>query len=177
MAPVEQSSEAELTDILAYAGLVLVAFELVKSLVVKPIKNFYAHTIFGQGMPFVSYEQDVLTRHKNEFEACLLYLQDLMQAIDSDDILAIQGLRKHRNDLAHDLPSRIESLKVEDYAQLLKATDKALFKLSNHNAYIEMGASPRARALGIDWNVAEGHEYTLFKSIVNKVQRLKGRLT
>jgi len=176
MAGVEQSTETELTDVLAYAGLVLVAFELVKSLVVKPIKGFYAHTTFGSGMPFVSYEQDVLTRHKNEFEACLLYLRDLMQVIDSDDLGAIQDLRKHRNDLAHDLPSRLESLKVEDYAQLLKATDKALFKLSNHNAFIEIGASPRTKALNIDWEVAEGHEYTLFKSVVGKVQRLKERL-
>jgi hypothetical protein len=176
MARVEQSTETELTDVLAYAGLVLVAFELVKSLVVKPIKNFYAGITFAPGMSFVSYEQDVLARHKNEFEACLLYLRDLMHAIDSDDLHAIQGLRKHRNDLAHDLPSRLESLKVEDYAQLLKASDKALFKLSNHNAYIEIGSDPKVKALNIDWDTAQGHEYTLFKTLLDRVQRLKGRL-
>jgi len=38
-----------------------------------------------------------------EFQACLLYLRDFMKAIDSKDVLTIQGLRKHRNDLAHGL--------------------------------------------------------------------------
>jgi hypothetical protein len=67
-------------------------------------------------------------------------------------------------------------LKVEDYAQLLKATDKALFKLSNHNAYIEIGASPKAMALNIDWDLTQGHEHLLFKAVLHKIQRLKGRL-
>lgn len=43
----------DLMDFLTYAGLVLVAFELIKSLIVKPIKAFYAHTTFGPGMTFV----------------------------------------------------------------------------------------------------------------------------
>ncbi|MCF8824634.1 hypothetical protein [Xanthomonas campestris] len=176
MIDVEQTTETELTDVLAYAGLVLVAFELVKSLVIRPIKNFYTGITFAHGMSFVSYEQDVLVRHNNEFEACLLYLRDFMYAIDSDDLHAIQGLRKHRNDIAHDLPNRLESLKVEDYAQLLKALDKALFKLSNHNAYIEIGSDPKIQAMNIEWDTVQGHEYILFRALLDKVHRLKGRL-
>lgn len=176
MVNVEGSTEAELTDVLAYAGLVLVAFELVKSLVIKPIKNFYSGVTFPPGAPFVSYERDVRARHKNEFEACLLYLRDFMQAIDSNDLLAIQALRKHRNDLAHDLPGRLDSLKVEDFSQLLKASGTALFKLSNHNAYIEIGSDPEIKALNIDWDTAEGDEYMLFKALLDKIQRLKARL-
>ncbi len=85
-------TEEELTRALAYVGLVLVAFELVKRLIVNPIKAFYCDVTFGNGMPFKSYEEDVLSRHKNEFEACLLYLSDFMEAIDSD-LQAIQRLR------------------------------------------------------------------------------------
>ena len=55
--------------------------ELVKSLIVRPIKAFYSHVTFGPGMPFKSYEEDVLSRHRNEFEACLLYLRDFMQCV------------------------------------------------------------------------------------------------
>ena len=90
-------SEDDLTRSLTYAGFVLLAFELVKSLIVDPIKLFYRDTTFSVG-PFKSYELDVMSGHKNEFEACLLYLRDFMEAIDSNDVLAIQGLRKHRNE-------------------------------------------------------------------------------
>jgi hypothetical protein len=119
MSKVENLTEEELTRALAYAGFILVAFELVKSLIVKPIKAFYAGVTFGNGLPFKSYEHDVLSRHKNEFEACLLYLRDFMRAIDSDDLLAIQGLRKHRNDLAHDLVNKLHDLEIESYMPLL----------------------------------------------------------
>lgn len=176
MPRIPKSTEDELTDVLAYAGLVLVAFELIKSLVVKPIKTFYAHMAFGQGMPFVSYEYDVLSRHKSEFEACLLYLRDFMQAIDSDDVQSIQELRKHRNDLAHDLPARLADLKIEDFARLLKASDRALLKLSNHHTYIEIGSDPEFKNLGIDWETVKGHEYLFFEEVFSRIQRLKSHL-
>ena len=51
MNKVENLTEEELTRALAYVGLVLVAFELVKSFIVNPIKEFYRHTSFGNGMP------------------------------------------------------------------------------------------------------------------------------
>src|SRR5437899_2250025 len=92
MNKVANLTEEELTRALAYVGLVFVAYELVKNLIVNPIKAFYANVIFAAGMPFKSYEEDVLSRHKNEFEACLLYLRDFMKAIESDDMNAIQGL-------------------------------------------------------------------------------------
>ncbi len=89
MIKVADFTEEELTRLLSYAGFVLIAFELVKSLIVNPIKAFYANTTFGAGMPFNSHEEDVLSRHKDQFEACLLYLKDFMQAIDSEDVLTI----------------------------------------------------------------------------------------
>lgn len=172
----DQTDEAQIWDALAYAGIVLVAHELVKSLIVEPVKSFYRDITFGPGMPFVSYEADVLSRHKNDFEACLLYLKDFMRAIDSEDVDAIQALRRHRNDIAHRLPERVEGLVIEDYAKLLQAAERALFKLSNHNAYMEIGADPVVRAANVDWTLAEGHEYTQFKAILGKVQRLRDRL-
>jgi hypothetical protein len=130
-------------------GLVLVAFELVKSLIVNPIKAFYANVTFGAGMPFKSYEHDVLSRHKDQFEACLMFLRDFMQAINSADVDAIQRLRKHRNDLAHELVDRLHDLQIADHAPLFKGVDTALFKLSNHQAYLEIGSDPKFQKLGI----------------------------
>ena len=101
-----------------YAGFVLVAYELVKSMIVGPIKAFYADTTFGQGMPFRSYDVDVRARHKNEFEACLLYLRDFMEALNADDVNTIQDLREHRNDLAHNLARKLPILRLGDYRAL-----------------------------------------------------------
>jgi hypothetical protein len=161
--------EAELTRVLAYAGLILVAYELVKSLIVEPIKVFYADTTFAAGMPFTTYEQDVRSRHRNEFEACVLYLRDFMEAIDAADAEAIQALREHRNAVAHDLVKRLHTLNMQDSAPLLDKANKALFKLSNYRAYIEIGSDPEFQNKNIDWGTLKGHEYALFEEVLKKV--------
>lgn len=173
MTDIEEFTEKELTQALAYSGFILVAFELVKSIIVSPIKAFYQDVTFGEGMLFKSYEEDVLSRHKNQFEACLLYLRDFMEALDSDDVLTIQALRKHRNDLAHDLPNMLGKLNVESHVSLLEKTDKALFKLSNYRVYMEIGSDPNVQNKGIDWETTKGREYTLFEEVLNKVKILK----
>ena len=165
-------SSEELTRRLTYAGFVLVAFELVKSMIVGPIKAFYANTTFGQGMPFHSYDEDVLARNSNEFEACLLYLRDFMEAIDSADMGVIQDLRKHRNEFAHDLVSILPKLRIDEYRSLWEKVDHTLFKLSNYRTRIEIGADPEFKAIGIDWKTVSGHEYFMFEQIVERVTLL-----
>ncbi len=170
MSKVAGLTKEELTRALAYVGLVLVAFELVKSLIVNPIKAFYANVTFGAGMPFKSYEHDVLSRHKDHFEASLMYLRDFMQAINSADVDAIQRLRKHRNDLAHELVDRLHDLQIADHAPLFKGVDTALFKLSNHQAYLEIGSDPEFQKLGINWNTLKGHEYLILEDVLAKLK-------
>ena len=153
-----------------YAGFVLVAYEIVKSMIVEPIKLFYADMTFGSGVPFKSYDEDVRFRHANEFEACLLYLKDFMEAIDSEDLSTIQALRKHRNEIAHDLTSRINQLKIEDHEPLFEKVNQTLFKLSNYRAYVEFGADPDFSE--INWSRAAGHEYALFEEIVANIKLL-----
>lgn len=164
-------TESELTQSLSYAGFILLSYELVKRLIVGPIKAFYANTSLGEGMPFSSYEEDVKSRHKNELQACLLYLRDFMDAIDSEDVLTIQAFREHRNKLAHELPASL-NIQPQDYVLLLEKVDKALFKLSNHNLFMEIGADPEFRAQDIDWASAYGHEYGLFREILEKVRTM-----
>jgi hypothetical protein len=171
---VTELTEGELTRVLTYVGLVLLSFELVKSLIIRPIKAFYSHVTFGPGMPFKSYEEDVLSRHRNEFEACLLYLRDFMQAINSDDLDAIQALRTHRNEVAHSLVDRLHVLSAGNYASLLERADRALFKLSSYRAYMDVGADPKIRNLGIDWSTVKGHEYLLFEEVRRKIGLLEG---
>ncbi|HTV07395.1 MAG TPA: hypothetical protein VME86_18635 [Acidobacteriaceae bacterium] len=170
MGRIENLTEEELTRSLAYVGLVLTAFELLKSMIVKPIKTFYQNVIFGEGMPFKSYDEDVLSRHKNEFEACLLYLRDFMEAIDPEDVNAIQELRAHRNELAHDLVNKLHSLQIDDYAPLFDRVNTALFKLSNYRAYMEIGSDPEFQKLGIDWDTLKGEEYLVFEDVLRKLK-------
>lgn len=171
---VKELTEHELTRMLTCVGLVLLSFELVKSLVIRPIREFYSHVTFGPGMPFKSYEEDVLSRHHNEFEACLLYLRDFMQAIDSDDLHAIQALRTHRNEVAHDLVNRLHVPGAEHYAPLLERAERALFKLSNYRTYMEIGADPELQNRGIDWSTVKGHEYLLFEEVRRKIGLIEG---
>lgn len=170
---IDSCTEEDLTRLLSYSGFILLAFELVKRLIVNPIKLFYADTTFGEGTTFKTYEEDVLSRHKNEFEACLLYLRDFMEAIDSSDVLTVQILRKHRNELAHNLPSIIKSIEIENYITLLENTDKVLFKLSNYQAYMDIGAEPKLQNQGIEWKTLKGPEYVLFESVIQKISLLK----
>lgn len=163
-------SEDELVSALTYAGFIFTAFELVKRLIVGPVKSFYDGVTFIDGCPFRSYEEDVLSRHKNQFEACLLYLRDFMQAIDADDLMAIQSLREHRNELAHKLPELLENFDLAEYVPLLERANKALFKLSNYRTYMDLGADPKFKAMDIDWDSVYGQEYMLFSEIVKKVK-------
>ena len=171
---VENLTEEELTSVLTYAGFILVAFELVKGIIVNPIKAFYSNTSFSEGMLFKSYEEDVLSRHNNQFEACLLYLRDFMEAIDSEDVLTIQALRKHRNDLAHDLPNMLNSISIKDQLPLLSKIDKTLFALSNYQTYIDIGSDPEFKNKGIVWDTVTGYEYMLFEEVLKKVKVLQG---
>ena len=50
-----------------------------------------------------------------------------MGAIDCNDLQAIQGLRKHRNDLADDLVNKLPDLEIAFYVPLFGDVNTALF--------------------------------------------------
>ena len=166
----ENLGAAQINRILSYAGFVLVSYELIKGMIVRPIQGFYKYTTFGETMPFKSYEKDVLSRSENEFEACLLYLKDFMEAIDDKDFATIQELKKHRNDLAHNLADRLETLKIENYHALFEDVRRTLFRLSNYREYMKIGSDPEFQ--GINWETVRGHEYFLYEKIVQELEKL-----
>ena len=174
MPSIDQLAADQLNQRLTCAGIILLAYELVKSMIVGPIKLFYLDSAFSETAPFKSYEHDVASRHRNELEACLLYLRDFMEVIDSSDVLTIQSLRKHRNELAHDLVNRLPSLQVDEYQSLLTNVDRTPFKLSRYRAYMEISADPEFA--GIDWATAKVHEYALFETARGKLNALNARI-
>lgn len=167
---IEKYSDKELTRILTYTGYVFLSFELVKNMIVDPVKAFYENIVF-QGLPFTTYKEDVLVRHKNEFEACLLYLRDFMKAIDKKDFLIIQALRKHRNDLAHNLPNRLSLDELEKNADLMENAKYVIYKISSYRVRMEVGFDPILA--GVDWTKVKGPEYLILETIIEKVKSLK----
>lgn len=170
----ENVSGVEVTQALIYAGLFLVAHELIKKLVVAPIKFFYKDTTFGPGMPFTSYEADVLARDKNVFEASLLYLRDHMKALTPEQVSTIQEVRKRRNLLAHELSTQLASLNPIENEKLLSAARDTLFELSNHTTYVEIGRDPEFEALDPDWEDVCGEELALLDRVIDETRHLRG---
>jgi hypothetical protein len=169
-APLDKLSPEELTRRLTYAGLVLVGFEILKSMIVGPIKAFYAKTTFGAGMPFKSYKADVRGRARDEFEACLLYLRDFMKAINGDDVDTIQELRRHRNALAHDMVRMLSTLELERYREFWNRVDRTLFDLSLYRIWMEISADPEFAFINWEEDTVKGREYVLFEQIVTRVK-------
>lgn len=161
-------SPAELNRNLVYAGLFLVAFELVRELVINRVKGFYANTTFGPGMLFRTYEQDVLARHKHAFEASLLFLRDHFEAISPDDVMAIQALREHRNVIAHELPRILPIMDPSENERLLLRAREALFRLSNFWVFIDIGADPEFKSKALDWKQIAGEDLMLLDHIIHE---------
>jgi hypothetical protein len=159
-------SPAELNRRLVHAGLFLVAFELVRELVVKRVKGFYEGHTFGEGMPFKSYQRDVLARHKDVFEASLLYLRDHFEAISSEDLNAIQALRQHRNRIAHELPQLLPKMDPTENDALLSIARETLFRLSDFWVYIDIGSDPEFKSQNIDWEKVAGEDLMLLDQII-----------
>lgn len=174
MQKIDGIDDDQLTRSLAYAGYILLAYELLRGLVVDPLKAFYRDVTFSQGMPFKSYEEDVRVRHRKEFDACLLYLRDFVQAINAADHQAILDLREHRNNLAHELPSHLLKSDFGTNQDLLGTAHKAIFKISNYQAYVDIGSDPAFK--GIDWSTAKGHEYIILETIIQKAKLLQGKM-
>lgn len=166
----EALSSEETTRALVYAGLFLVAYELIKKLVVAPLKQFYDSTTFAPGMPFKTYEHDVLSRDKNVVEASLLDLRDHFKALTPEQVTAIQDVGKQRNAFAHALSEQLSSLDPIANENLLIAARDALFSLSNHWTYVEIGHDPEFAPLDPDWTQFYGEELALLDCIIEKTK-------
>ncbi|MFH1421717.1 MAG: hypothetical protein ABIH42_03255, partial [Planctomycetota bacterium] len=80
------------------ASIFLATYELLKALIVNQPKDFFSAPQKDR------YKQEVLDLYtKDQFQAsCLWFMKQ--NAISQDDIAEIDKIRKHRNDIAHELP-------------------------------------------------------------------------
>lgn len=101
----------KLKMVLVQTAIYLTSYELFKSFTIDNIKDFFTsrwelnkETGILEGFPSKEYKTKVLDLYtKDEFHACCLWLREC-NALDDDDMMDIALIRKHRNQIAHELP-------------------------------------------------------------------------
>lgn len=90
---------------LVKAGLLCVAFDILRDQLEQKLRGFFADSFRGwDPLPSDEYRGEVLTRHKSSFMASALWYVD-QGVLVADDIPTIERIRSHRNDVAHSLPN------------------------------------------------------------------------
>ena len=84
-------------------SLYIAAYELFKTSIIEKPETFYS-TGFNKDGIIISdkYKIEVLALSKSRLYASLLWLKE-MGAIDNSDIETFDGIRKHRNEVTHEL--------------------------------------------------------------------------
>ena len=116
----------KLKDSLIKASLFLSAYEILKVSIIGRLRGFYAYEWrinekTGELIEKVSksYKEKVITLYpKDEFHACCLWFKD-QEAINESDLKEIAKARKHRNEIAHELPKFISKIDYNIDRQIL----------------------------------------------------------
>lgn len=109
-------------------SLFIVAWETFRNSVIDNLWGFYH---IGQdparGGVSAKYQSRVLDRHKSPLMASLMWFQE-MGAVDEVDLNAVDQIREHRNEIAHQLPKYIttvdHNVDTDLFTRLLELTDK-----------------------------------------------------
>jgi hypothetical protein len=89
---------------LILSALYLAAYELLKDSIVDRISGFFTLD-YQNDKPVVDkrYNDEVLSLHKDLLQASCMWLEQ-MGAITKDEVEEVEKIRKHRNEVAHELP-------------------------------------------------------------------------
>lgn len=108
-----------LRENLIAASIFLAAFELLKSAIVGRIRSFFGDKFRnGEWIASDEYKRECLDLDKSPLRASLMWLKK-MAAIDDADIVEVNAIREHRNDLAHDLMKYLGTADAEVDIRLL----------------------------------------------------------
>jgi hypothetical protein len=88
---------------LILASIFIAYYEILQESIIDRIKDFFA-TEWRQGKPVTSekYRQQIASRNRSPVYASLSWLQEV-GAIDKSDMAKFEGIKKCRNELAHEL--------------------------------------------------------------------------
>lgn len=113
---------------LIVASLYLSAYEILKGAVIDQPKTFFTDFTSEGFKPGKKYREEVRSLHKDEFQAsCLWHLRN--EIITQAEFDEIQVLRRHRNEIAHELASFLIDIDKEVNVQYLYAILRLLTKI------------------------------------------------
>jgi hypothetical protein len=97
---------SELRSSLILIALYVLAFESFRDGAIDHVHSLYWYGVDENGHKYDEneYRAKVLSRHKSEFQACLMWYQEV-GALTAEDLGLIDKLRKIRNRLVHELPT------------------------------------------------------------------------
>jgi hypothetical protein len=166
----------KLKDSLVKASLFLSAYEILKESIIDKLRSFFTnewhlHEKTGElkGKVSKSYKEKVTSLcPKDEFHACCLWFRD-QEAINESDLAAISKARKHRNEIAHELPKYISSIDHDVNKQILESLVEVVRKIDVWwISEIEIPTNPDFEADDMDKidfdNVVGGN--TMFLSLI-----------
>ena len=109
-------------------SLFISAFEMFKDSVISKPETFFSNGFDENGLiTGDEHKSEVLTRSKSPLYASLLWFKE-MGAINGEDIEIFDGIRKHRNEVTHELLSYVSNAKrnfeVERFQELIALLSK-----------------------------------------------------
>jgi hypothetical protein len=135
-------SPEEVRRNLVKASVFITAYELMKDAILRNVSGFFISGFDQSGLTHSpEYERDVLSRDKNKVRASLLWLLD-MKAITPDNLAAFDEMRKHRNEVAHDLPKLLVDPAFSVDLHLLNELHIMLRRLDRFFGEIEVDTNP-----------------------------------
>jgi len=169
----------KLKNNLIQSSIYLSSYEIFKSGTIDKLKDFFTshwhmneNTGELEGVPSASYKEKVLDLYpKDEFHACCLWFKNIL-ALDDDDMMDIAMVRKHRNEIAHELPKFITGQGVSVSSKNLNSLISIQDKLDKWwIREIEIPTNPDFDAGSydnIDWNNVFGSN-TLLLSLLSTI--------
>ena len=116
---------------LLQGGLYLAAFEMLKdSLLGRPRDFFCIGFSDGQFTIAPEYTEKVLSLHKRPYTASALWWHN-QGAISKDEVEKLRLVREHRDQIAHNMPKMIGTVKRRINMSLLVEIDRLLSKIDN----------------------------------------------
>ncbi len=109
-------------------SLYISAFEMFKGQIIEKPKTFFSDGFDQNGLIInEQYKSEVLSKSKSPFYASLLWFKE-MEAIDDVDIEIFDGIRKHRNEVAHEIINFISDAKrnldIKKFQELIALLSK-----------------------------------------------------
>jgi hypothetical protein len=153
---------------LVRAGCLLSAYELIKSEVVKKVHDFYwcgfedGHHLYDE----VKYRQHVLSRDSNRFKASCSWLVE-MGALTAAQVVVLEEIHQHRNQVAHELPKLLIDPEFEVRADLLEAAIECVRKLGVFWGTIEVQVDPYWHDKEVDFDGIKSMSFLLMEYLAS----------